>query len=79
MSDLQETSNGLCAAFGCTPYESSGNDNDPDGIVRTIYNLATFDADIGLPESYQYLFSFIFFWIPLVILILAGLMYIPLT
>lgn len=80
MQDADNISSGLCSMLGCTPYvESSIQQGNKQGVFDTIYEMATFQVDVGLPDAYEYLFSFVFFYLPLIILILAGLMYIPLT
>lgn len=89
MSGLQgRVNNGLCGLMGCTYYtEKDLNVDDLDttitGVIKqvnsftsVIISLASFDADIGIPEDYEFLFSFIFFYIPLFMLIMVIAMYI---
>lgn len=48
-----------------------------DNIRDSIGVMTGFNAQIGLPGTYQFIFSFIFFWIPLMMLLWALYMALP--
>ena len=80
MSSLQNNED-LCFIMGCTYYTEEVASaleglSDINTMFDTIAGLIVFDADIGVPTGFAYLFSFIFFYIPLLVLIMAILMYI---
>ena len=47
------------------------------GFVNTIKFLFGFDANIGIPRTYQFIISFIFFWIPFTALLWSIYMSLP--
>lgn len=80
ISGLQGNRN-ACESFGCTYYSSyseipTGIRENKDSILETVADLVSFRADIGIPQSYNYLFSFIFFYLPFLGLVLSIGMYI---
>ena len=69
-----------CETFGCTWYDYSELGTDVSGqsgsysiksISDTVLFVTGFKADLGVPNQYLWIYSFIFFWIPLVLLIIS--------
>ena len=71
-SDLVNTSVNTSAAAADTGSWSSFWDT-----ISFMTGIGAEDVEIGLPGAYQYIFSFLFFWIELVMLIWAGWMALP--
>lgn len=77
---------GFCTLLGCTwtDYTSSSETNtnlasnfDWSATKATIGVMSGFNADIGIPSAFQFIFSFLFFWIPTFMLIWAIYMALP--
>jgi len=70
-----------CEAVGCTYYAELTPElelslyKSQKTLLSTIADMITFNADIGLPAGYNYMFSFLFFYLPFFILSMAVFMY----
>jgi len=73
LSNLSQ-SGSMCQSFGCTwatmGIDGSVNSLQVNSFWDTIKALFTFQTDIGL-DSYNWIFNLFFFWIPLILLIIA--------
>ena len=77
----------FCNILGChwSSYSTSGSPAtvDPDdtfdwsSVKNTIGVMSGFSADIGIPSAFQWIFSFIFFWVPFFALLWAVYMALP--
>lgn len=73
-----------CGVLGCTwtdrtfPTQMSSSDNLDWSIIRDSIGIMTgFNASLGLPGAFQFIFSFFFFWIPFLALLWAVYMALP--
>ncbi|MGM0495433.1 MAG: hypothetical protein ACQERX_02100 [Bacillota bacterium] len=85
MSNLSD-SELQCRLFGCEWFET-GKGEKEFGVTKawgelnsmwdTMIGLFVFDVDLGIPEEYQGMFIFVFFYIPFFILLLAIYLILP--
>lgn len=77
------TNSTLCLMVGCTIVSGNTpvteiNSGSSIGTIReTVSFITGFRADLGLPPAFQFIFSFMFFWIPFFIFIWAIYMALP--
>ena len=69
----------ICTDIGCTyGYIQAHSEFGKANVFSLISDLASFNVDLGIPEAYLWMFTFIFFYVPLIFLLIAGYFAIPL-
>lgn len=78
----------LCRLLDCpfitynseTGFSSSYDEENDISTIKATFGIMTgFEADTGIPSAFNFIFSFIFFWIPFIMFIWAIYMVIPLV